>query len=579
MKTLRGHGAELTMGLACLLATAVAVPTAEAGTTTQLTNFGSNPNSLPMYLYTPSNVGAKPPILVHLHACHASNGGQSMCSSGNSFAQQADKYGFVMICPSAVSKDQCWDVHSTADLTHNGTGSDAEGIMSAVNYVIANKNGDANRVYVAGYSSGGMMTQAMIGAYPDVFKAGAAFAGVPFACFAQGNIDSLGWSSTCATGNVTKTGVQWGDLVRAAYPGYTGTRPRIQLWHGSLDTTVAFHTFAEAIKQWTNVLGVSETPTSTENNAIQTGWIRTRYVDSAGVVQVEAIQETGKGHGDLVVDPNAADAIRFLGLDGSNPVPDAGASKDSAVADTAFRDAFTRTDSPGNTGGTTGTGGVTETGGAGATGGAPATGGTGASGGTTSSGGAGATGGVLGTGGMAATGGVVASGGVSGTGGAIHTGGTNSIGGSMAAGGSAGGSATSGSSTTSQATPDAGTKPTADGASSGGSTGTPPSKGSSSGCSLTGGDSDLSAPARLLLVLAILIVVVSSGRKRNSQPLDTVHFSEDTHATPLPLHASCPSVAGPGAQLRRLGAGRLRSLPYRRHHGVRIREELRGHDS
>jgi len=91
------------------------------------------------------------------------------------------------------------------------------------------------------------------------------------------------------------TGAQWGDLVRAAYPGYTGPRPRIQLWHGSVDTTVAFHNFAEAIKQWTNVLGVSETPTSTENNALQTGWIRTRYADSAGVVQVEAIQETGKG--------------------------------------------------------------------------------------------------------------------------------------------------------------------------------------------------------------------------------------------------------------------------------------------
>jgi hypothetical protein len=46
-----------------------------------------------------------------------------------------------MVCPSAVSSDQCWDVHSTADLTHDGTGSDAEGIMSAINYVIANKNG------------------------------------------------------------------------------------------------------------------------------------------------------------------------------------------------------------------------------------------------------------------------------------------------------------------------------------------------------------------------------------------------------------------------------------------------------
>ena len=538
MTKICGYRVELATRFACLLATAVAAPAAQAGTTTQLTNFGSNPKNLPMYLYTPTNVGAKPPILLHLHACHAANGGQSMCSSGNSFAQQADQYGFLMVCPSAVSSDQCWDVHSTADLTHNGTGSDAEGMMSAINYVIANKNGDANRVYVSGYSSGGMMTQALIGDYPDVFKAGAAFAGVPFGCFAQGSIDSLGWSSTCANGQVTMTGAQWGDLVRAAYPGYTGPRPRIQLWHGSVDTTVAFHNFGEAIKQWTNVLGVSETPTSTENNAIQTGWIRTRYADSAGVVQVEAIQETGKGHGDLVVDPEAGAAIHFLGLDGSNPVPDGGAvvSKDSAVPDTASPDTSTKMDTAGGTGGTTGTGGsratggtvatggVTTSGGAGATGGVTATGatggtagarttgGAGATAGATTSGGAGTTSGVSATGGVGATGGLTASGGVSATGGtsstggATQTGGSPSTSGSMATGGSAGGSATSGASATSQATVDAGTNTTVDGASSGGSTGTTVNKGSSSGCSLTSGNSAQSTPVGLLLVLGILIV-------------------------------------------------------------------------
>ena len=55
-----GHRAKFTLGLACLLATALAAPTAQAGTTTTLTNFGSNPKNLPMYLYTPTNVGAKP---------------------------------------------------------------------------------------------------------------------------------------------------------------------------------------------------------------------------------------------------------------------------------------------------------------------------------------------------------------------------------------------------------------------------------------------------------------------------------------------------------------------------------------
>lgn len=290
----------------------------------QITNFGNNPSGIGMYLYTPGNVVAKPPVVVNIHACHGK--GTDVCNSNSAFAQQADKYGFLLICPSAVSSDGCWDVHSTAVLTHNG-GGDATGIVSMVNWVVKIKNGDANRVYVAGHSSGGMMTNVMQGSYPDVFKAGAAFAGVPFACFAQGSVDSLGWNTNCATGKVTKTGAQWGDLVRAAYPGFNGTRPRMQIWHGSNDDVLYFPNFGEQIKQWTNVLGVSETPSSTENNALQSTWIRTRYADSAGVVQLEAIAETGQPH-NLVVD--AAEAVRFFGLDGSNPVPDAGA-KDSGT--------------------------------------------------------------------------------------------------------------------------------------------------------------------------------------------------------------------------------------------------------
>jgi len=512
------------MGLACLLAIAMAAPIANAGTTTQLTNFGSNPKNLPMYLYTPSNVGTKPPLLLHLHACHAQDGGQSMCSSGNSFAQQADKYGFLIVCPSAVSSDQCWDVHSTADLTHDGKGSDAEGIMSAINYVIANKNADANRVYVAGYSSGGMMTEAMIGAYPDVFKAGAAFAGVAFGCFAQGSIDSLGWSSTCATGKATMTGAQWGDLVRAAYPGFTGTRPRIQLWHGSIDTTVAFVNFGEAIKEWTNVLGVSETPTSTENNALQTGWIRTRYADSAGVVEVEAIQETGKGHGDLVVDPEAGEAIRFLGLDGSSPVFDAGVVRDSAVSP----DTSMKTDSAAGTGGATGgvpatggavtTGGTTGSGETRTTGGVMATGGTGTTGGMIATGGTGTAGGAVGAGGTNNTAGVIASGGVSSTGGLVsaggsnRTGGSSGLGGAMATGGGVGtgDSGSGGFSTASQAAAET------SGARSGGSTWTPSSNGSPSGCScsLSRASPNRFPSAGLWLVLGLSIV---RWRRRDSQ--------------------------------------------------------------
>ncbi|MDP9034606.1 MAG: PHB depolymerase family esterase [Myxococcota bacterium] len=330
----RTRAATATSGLTVAV-TLFLASSASAGQVQQITNFGNNPTGIGMYLYTPTNVAAKPPVLVGVHACHGK--GTDVCSVGGGWVAQADKLGFLLVCPSAVSSDGCWDVHSTAVLTHNG-GGDATGIVSMVSYVVQNKNADANRVYAAGHSSGGMMTNVLLGSYPDVFKAGAAFAGVAFGCFAVGSVDSTGWNSSCANGNVTQTAVQWGDTVRAADPGFTGTRPRMQLWHGTADAIVKFPNFGEEIKEWTNVLGVSATPISTENNAIQAGWVRTRYADSAGVVRVEAIQETGQPH-NLVV--NQAEAIHFLGLDGTGPVTIGGASDGGVDAQTAAGDSGT----------------------------------------------------------------------------------------------------------------------------------------------------------------------------------------------------------------------------------------------
>jgi acetylxylan esterase len=412
------------------------LPTAAraAGTVQQITSFGANPSGIGMYLYTPANVAAQPAIVVNVHACHGK--GTDVCGPSGAFAQQADQYGFLVICPSAVSSDGCWDVHSTADLTHDG-GGDASGIVSMVRWVIDNKNADADRVFVAGHSSGGMMTNVMLGAYPDLFKAGAAYSGVPFGCYAQGSVDSLGWNSNCAQGKVTMTGKEWGDLVRAAFTSFTGTRPRIQLWHGTADDVVYFQNFKEEIKQWTNVLGVSETPTSTENNALQSTWIRTRYTNSAGVVEVEAIEETGQPH-NLVVDAEAA--IRFFGLD----VP--------AAADAGVRDAAAdlRAGSGGAVGvGTRGSGGTLGTGGMGRDAGIAGRDGTGGAvgvggqirGGVTGSGGE-----SKGVGGSAVD--AAGSGGSPGTGGTVSDGGR----GGNLAGGSNGSPGAGGAKTTSPST-------------------------------------------------------------------------------------------------------------------------------
>lgn len=287
---------------------------ASAAELKEVTGFGNNPTNIRMHLYVPDKAQARPPILVGLHWC---TGTGPAFHSGTQFAAQADKHGFIVIYPSSSHSDKCWDVHSQASLSHDG-GGDPAGIVSMVRYVVKNHNGDSTRVYATGHSSGGMMTNVMLGSYPDLFKAGAAFAGVPFGCFSGANR----WNANCATGKITKTPEAWGDQVRAAYPEYTGPRPRMQLWHGVKDDVLFFANFGEAIKQWTQVLGAGQTPLSTENNAPQSGWTRTRYADASGKVLVEAIRGENQPHNLQIL---ADKAVQFLGLDGSaSGIGDAG---------------------------------------------------------------------------------------------------------------------------------------------------------------------------------------------------------------------------------------------------------------
>jgi poly(hydroxyalkanoate) depolymerase family esterase len=295
----------LSVVLALFLLQLISVP--RAASLKEITNFGSNPSNLKMFLYVPDNVKANPGILVGLHWCH---GTADKYFSGNRYRILADQYGFIVIYPGCYRVDSCFDVHSPEALKHDG-GSDPAGIVSMIKYVIKNNNGDSTRVFVTGHSGGGMMTNVMAGSYPEIFNAASGSATVPFACFA-GSTSPDGWNDDCAKGRVTKTPEQWGDLVRAAYPGYTGPRPRIQLWHGASDSTLCPVNFDEAIEQWTNVLGVSQTPTSTETGQPLANYTRTRYTDNSGVVMVEAIKGLKQQHNITI---SEADVIKFFGLD------------------------------------------------------------------------------------------------------------------------------------------------------------------------------------------------------------------------------------------------------------------------
>ena len=261
--------------------------------------FGANPGDLSMELYVPPHVRPNPAILVALHWCQST--GEEFYQ-GTDFAILADKFGFLVIYPTTSKFGDCWDATSDAALRRGG-GSDPVSIMSMVTYTERRYHANPHRVYVTGASSGGIMTGVMLADYPDVFAAGAVFMGWPAGC-----------RVACGSDPPVLTPAKWGDLARGADPGYHGPRPRVQVWHGTEDDVVSYANFGEEVKQWTNVLGVSQVPVITDHPA--PNWTRTAYGASQDDIKVEAYSIRGAGH--ALPQPLSGMewyAIHFFGLD------------------------------------------------------------------------------------------------------------------------------------------------------------------------------------------------------------------------------------------------------------------------
>ena len=290
-------------------ARARAVP---AAALTEVTGLRHEPQQPPMYLYVPESVTPKPALVVAVHWC---TGSARTCTTAPSTTRSPTATGSSCSTRPSPAVSKCFDVSSPQALRRGG-GSDPVGIKSMIDWTTRTYDADTGRIFATGISSGAMMTNVLLGDYPDVFAAGAAFSGVPFGCFAT--TDGSEWNSACAGGSVTRTPQEWGDLARGAYPGYSGARPRMQIWHGTEDDVLRYPNFGEQIKQWTDVRGVSQTPTTTDTP--QSGWTRTRYGGTGDRAPVEAISLQGVGH-NLYAQGMASRVLTFFGLDSSGPAP------------------------------------------------------------------------------------------------------------------------------------------------------------------------------------------------------------------------------------------------------------------
>jgi poly(hydroxyalkanoate) depolymerase family esterase len=286
-RAVRALGA-LLAGLVTLVAGVLfaTAPAGAAATLTQVTSFGSNPGALAMYSYVPTGLPSGAPLVVALHGCTQS---ASDYYSHAGWTKYADEYHFAVVYPQQSSSNNslsCFNWFQSGDIAR-GQG-EALSVKQMVDYAVAHYGSDASRVYVTGLSAGAAMTAVMLATYPDVFAGGAIIAGLPYNC-----------GTACQYQAQSKTPAQWGDLVRAADPGYAGPWPRVAIWYGTSDTTVVPANATELRDQWTNVWGISQTPTATSTLPGST----TRE-DYAGDVQLVKVQ--GIAHG-TPVDPGSAE--------------------------------------------------------------------------------------------------------------------------------------------------------------------------------------------------------------------------------------------------------------------------------
>ena len=243
---------------------------------TEIEAFGTNPGSLRMFAYVPANLGKQPPLVVVLHGATQT---AEDYARGSGWHTLADRHGFAVLFPQQVWRNNalaCFHWYRRRD-TERGQG-EARSIWQMVQRMMTEHAIDRRRVFITGLSAGGAMTNVMLATYPDVFAAGAIIAGLPYA--AASNLQE---AIQCMSPGTKRAAQDWGDRVRAAYPGI-GPRPEFSIWHGDADDIVQSVNAEETVKQWLNVHALPEQPTVSEQ---MSGWRREVWSNESGETQVE----------------------------------------------------------------------------------------------------------------------------------------------------------------------------------------------------------------------------------------------------------------------------------------------------
>jgi poly(hydroxyalkanoate) depolymerase family esterase len=252
----------------------------------EVTRFGSNPGSLRCWLYLPTILAPKAPLVVVLHGCTQTAAGYD---HGSGWTRLAEEKGFVVLLPEqqrANNANLCFNWFEPGD-TRRDAG-EALSIREMIEQVVLSHGTDPTRVFVTGLSAGGAMANVMLATYPEVFAGGAVIGGLPY-----GVASSVGQAFERMQGRNAPSVTQLRSAVATASP-HEGRRPRISIWHGTHDQTVKPVNAEHIAAQWVGVHGLPEQPSMVETI---NGHARKTWPDTNGKDAVEVFLVKGMAHG------------------------------------------------------------------------------------------------------------------------------------------------------------------------------------------------------------------------------------------------------------------------------------------
>lgn len=254
---------------------------------TQVSGFGTNPGNLEMFLFEPSAPKMDAAVVLVLHGCGQNANNFAEATGWNVLAEQ---YGFYVVYAQQKiinNPVRCFNWFLSTD-NERGAG-EAKSLIEMVDYVHNNYTTDVTKSFVCGLSAGGAMTPVMMACYPDRFKSGGVWAGVPYLYSPTGNNDI--------------SAEEWGNKARSAYPDYTGDYPTLFICQGLADSVTEPINESRLVAQWTNVHETDQNPDVTNFSFLDNPAVRQDiYLNDANDTIIKSYTITDMGHG-IAVDP------------------------------------------------------------------------------------------------------------------------------------------------------------------------------------------------------------------------------------------------------------------------------------